>query len=353
MNILPGNSLAMLKADLSEMAVEATMIDVRPASSTPLLATLGGIPCQLELGHWPIERIDALIAGGLAESIGERVTRIARSFIRLPFLFESRRPLPPRHRLPVRFDAFDCFTFVLTVLALASARSVPDFVQRLADLRYSDPSNIDSHPETGTVLDFVEEALLLKAVGGGILRDITAELGQRRCRRFDVTLSPVRRSLGVDPHEMWATPKMGKRSIGGEILGKESFAIFEDGGFVRAGDILLMSRRGGASGGHLVDHVGFVDVVGGVSHILHCTRNFAFHPSSQPQGGGSYTRLFYDRERRREQIGVGIPGNYVGDRHSFMLRGASVYGYSVGERRSLRDYLEATFSFVVVLRPVG
>ena len=312
--------------------------------------SIAGLSCQVELGTWRRESIEALLAGRPGESMPARIARIAWAFAGTPFQFESRRPLPPPGRLPVRLGAFDCYTFVMTVLALASARSMEGFVRNLARLRYRDPAAIDSHPESGTIFDFAEEALLVNAVRLGLLRDVTGEVAGS-WHRVATVLAPVRRDAAVDPAELWATPKLGAAPIAARVIEKADFGCFDRAGALRRGDVLLMSRSDPASG-HIVDHLGFVDLKDDIPYLLQCTRHFARHDRPQPQGDGLHARVFYDSERRLEQIGVGIAGHYAGDGHTIQMMGTPLFGYDAGSKRPLRDYLDGAFSSAVVLRPV-
>jgi acyl carrier protein len=339
------------------LAAMARLIDTpetgdRPAVAQPasVLVRVGEMDCQLELGTWSLARIEELVAPRPGEAMDARMARIAWAFGGSPFQFESRRPLAAPGRLPVRLGAFDCFTFVLTVLALATAASAEGFVRRLAELRYRDPLALDSHPETGNIFDFAEEALVVNGIGRGLLRDVTAEVaGAAGCREVSAVLHPVRRQATVDRDELWATPKLGPRPIALRLIEKADFGCLEEPSRLRPGDVLLMSR--GAATGGIVDHLGFVAVENGRTHLLQCTRHFALHPTAQPPGAAAYTGIFYDGERRREQIGVGIAGSYAGDEHAIKVNDVSMFGYRVGDKRPLRDYLDGAFSRVAVLRP--
>jgi hypothetical protein len=70
-------------------------------------------------------------------SIGQRIKLISARFVGYPYL---RNPLigsPTKPEVFVsRLDGFDCVTYIETVLALAGARSVEDFLIRLRGIRY-------------------------------------------------------------------------------------------------------------------------------------------------------------------------------------------------------------------------
>jgi condensation domain-containing protein/N-acetylmuramoyl-L-alanine amidase-like protein/phosphopantetheine binding protein len=323
----------------------------QPASR---LTMLGGLPCHLELGSWKLEQLDDLIAGRGNVAAADHLHRIAWAFAGTPFQFETRRPLPVGNRLPIRLGAFDCFTFVLTVLALAAAGDINDFARLLAALRYKDSreQGLDSDPEHGTIFDFAEEALLVNAVERGLLLDVTPDIAAGSSLEFvETQLSPVRRAAELDPLELWATPKLGRRTISAGFIPHASFGCLDDGASLRNGDIVLMSR-GGSPGGQIIDHLGFVHVDNGQTHLLQSTRHFAYHPPpDSPPAAGGYTGIFYDEERRREQIGVGIGGGYLGDAFTLYQGSLPLFGYRSGERRLLSDYLRGAFTRCLVLRP--
>ncbi|MDB5553451.1 MAG: Peptide synthetase [Rhizobium sp.] len=318
------------------------------------LTMLGGVPCYLELGSWKLEELEGLIASRSGGSASDHLHRIASAFVGTPFQFETRRPLPIGKRLPVRIGAFDCFTFVLTAIALAAASEINEFPRILANLRYKESreQGLDSDPEKGTIYDFAEEALLINAVERGLLRDVTSEIAAGAGVEFvETQLSPVRRAPELDPLELWATPKLGGGVISAAFIPRAAFSCLDDATALQNGDILLMSR-GNSPGGQIIDHLGFAHVEEGRTHLLQSTRHFAYHPTPEsPPPFGHYTGIFYDTERRCEQIGVGIGGSYLGDEFTLYQGGLPLFGYRSGERRLLSDYLQGAFARLLILRP--
>jgi hypothetical protein len=342
------DSLAAMAA-LAETAVSRLATEAPPVKA---LTRIGGLSCQFELGVWTMRELEALIAPRVGEGVGARVARIGWAFAGSPFQFESRRPLPPKGALAVRLGTFDCYTYVLTVLALAQSASLGDFVRRLAELRYRDISQIDSHPETGTVFDFAEEALIINGTRRGLLLDVTAEIaGIHGCERVASVLESIRRVPEVDPDELWATPKLGNQEIVAGMIPRERFHCLSEPGRLRAGDVLLMSR--GQIAGGFVDHLGIVDMDDEGPHLLQCTRHYALHSEAQPADGGRFTGVFYDDARRCEQIGVGVAGAHAGDESALMIGGLVMHGYESDGKRPLIDYLEGAFQGVIVLRPTS
>jgi acyl carrier protein len=316
---------------------------------------VGGIPCQLELGSWTVNKLDRLIRkfNKTHPNAAERFSRIAWQFWGTPFQFESRRPLPLPGRLPVRFGSFDCITFVYTSLAAAAAKNFEDFVHKLYLLRYdkSKGGYIDSHPESGNIFDFAEESLLLNAVEQGFLRNVTSEIAAgAELKNLSSTLFPVKRALTVDPMELWATPKLGRPVIAADFLPVAELRHVDYTSRLVSGDIILMSR-GNVDQGYLIDHLGISWVESGETNLLQSTRHFAWREEDGTSVDTPYTGIYYDPERKREQIGVGLAGLYAGDSVSFEREGIQYFGYHAGTRRTMRNYLEDNFKYFLVLRP--
>src|SRR5215470_14805286 len=76
------------------------------------------IEAQLELGpQWTISRVQNLLKTA-PDHPNARIEFIAHQFIGTPFIFESNLPIPPKGRIRVRLESFDCITFIYTILAL-------------------------------------------------------------------------------------------------------------------------------------------------------------------------------------------------------------------------------------------
>ena len=314
---------------------------------------IGGIPCQLDMGIWTRSSIDELFRSAEGLSGAKRVHHFATAFLRTPFQFESRRPLPLPGRLPIRLGAFDCITYVYTVLAMATARDFEDVARTLYSIRYADTGTgqIDSHPETGNIFDFAEESILVNAVERGLLRDVTESVAAgcyvEVVRR---ELVPIQRAHALDPMELWATPKLGSRPIEGRFISSEDLAKLDLATVLQSGDLVLLSRAV-PNTSHVIDHVGFAEVDGTASYLLQATRHFACHASSMIGLSGTFTNVFYDAEHRFEQIGVGVTGPFAGDHLTFERDGLPFFGYIAGARRTLVDYVNSNFKLVSILRP--
>jgi hypothetical protein len=99
--------------------------------------TLKGIETPLGLDTAEAERI--LQAAGAETDLGARVARISESLLGQPYLEGSLgggADLPEEFR--VYLDAFDCVTYMETVLALARARTTEEFIDAVRRIRYQD-----------------------------------------------------------------------------------------------------------------------------------------------------------------------------------------------------------------------
>jgi hypothetical protein len=82
-----------------------------------------------------VERV--LKSAGAATDLGERIVRISESFLGRPYVEGSLGGgADLTEEIRVSLDAFDCVTYIETVLALALARTVEEFVDRIREIRY-------------------------------------------------------------------------------------------------------------------------------------------------------------------------------------------------------------------------
>lgn len=73
------------------------------------------------------------------KSIGERMKYVSGRLLGLPYLANPLIGSPHTpEEMVTRMDAFDCTTYLQTVLALALAKSPDDFTGKLRDIRYAD-----------------------------------------------------------------------------------------------------------------------------------------------------------------------------------------------------------------------
>lgn len=84
-----------------------------------------------------VDRIHRLVAG--EPTIAHRLHKIADLFLGCPYVIDPLIGGPEvPEKLVVQFEAFDCVTFIESVLALAKSRSKTGFVTELKRTRYRD-----------------------------------------------------------------------------------------------------------------------------------------------------------------------------------------------------------------------
>jgi hypothetical protein len=116
--------------------------------------------------------------------IGERISAISEAMMGTPYLNDATgEATAPDFDPPVRYDAFDCLTFVEEVLALALSADERGAAEIRNSLRYG-------HGETPAYENrqhFMLQQWVPGAIESGWLRDITAELGETRLLEKTVT----------------------------------------------------------------------------------------------------------------------------------------------------------------------
>lgn len=85
------------------------------------------------------EQLQEIYSNIYTNNLSQRITLISRAFINTPYLLGAlgEGPDAPFDQNPLyRTDAFDCVTFVDTVLAMAKAKNLEQFKRVILDMRY-------------------------------------------------------------------------------------------------------------------------------------------------------------------------------------------------------------------------
>ncbi|MGH9847313.1 MAG: N-acetylmuramoyl-L-alanine amidase-like domain-containing protein, partial [Blastocatellia bacterium] len=140
-------------------------------------------------------------ARGLA-SVAGRARLISSRFIGLPYIVHPLAGSPDApERLVIRFDGFDCITYIETVLALSLARSVQEFPAKLREIRYE-----DGLVEWSKRLHYTSD-WAAHQVRRGLLRDMTQGEGavvREKTLSFIQGLKPKTIKLRYYPKEQFA-----------------------------------------------------------------------------------------------------------------------------------------------------
>jgi hypothetical protein len=119
--------------------------------------------------------------------VGTRLQVATQPLLGAPYV---RSPLgegrPPDSDPVLRFDAFDCTTFVETALALVDCDAGP-VASVLQTIRYRSPD-----PRFASRRHLMASQWVPDLVASGRLRDVTAELHREQARRLEYVLSPRR-----------------------------------------------------------------------------------------------------------------------------------------------------------------
>jgi hypothetical protein len=120
--------------------------------------------------------LDSLFARVKGTTIEERIDSAGMAFYGLPYMDaplgdgpSSRFDQGPLYR----FDAFDCTTYVETVLALATAKKASEFEKRLIRIRYRDGRVSFVDRNHFPCVDWIAQN-----THSGLLTDITTEIGK-------------------------------------------------------------------------------------------------------------------------------------------------------------------------------
>ena len=116
--------------------------------------------------------------------LGQRIAAISEALMGTPYLNDAAgEGAAPDFDPPVRYDAFDCLTFVEEVLALSIAADPRGAAAIRDSLRYG-------HGETPSYQNrqhFMLQQWIPGAIAAGWVKDITAELGETRLLEKTVT----------------------------------------------------------------------------------------------------------------------------------------------------------------------
>jgi cell wall-associated NlpC family hydrolase len=201
------------------------------------------------------------------EEIGDIIAAIGTSFIGTPYVAHSLEVPGPEH-LVVNLHAFDCTTFVESVLALSrcirlGTPTFPAFQLQLQHLRYRD-GQIHGYPSRlHYFIDWIGDN-----EKKGVVRNITGELGGVEVTKpidFMTTHTDAYRQLGEKENlDAVALVEHRLSSHPYAVLSRQAIAPTEAN--LKNGDIIALAT---AMKGLDVSHVGFALRSGNVVKFLH------------------------------------------------------------------------------------
>ncbi len=178
-------------------------------------------------------------ARAVASTAG-RAKLISSRFIGVPYIVNPLAGSPNgSERLVVRFDGFDCITYVETVLALSLARDVREFTAKLAEIRYE-----NGQVEWAKRLHYTSDWAAYQ-VRRGLLRDMTQDEGaviREKTLSFIPGLEPKTIKLRYYPKEQFGY--VSRWLTDGDLIyflsTRRNLDFFHVGFVFREGDRLLI-----------------------------------------------------------------------------------------------------------------
>lgn len=242
------------------------------------------------------------------------------------------------------------------MLALSISSNFNEFVDNLYKIRYlaTDDYLIDSDPDTGNILDFAEESLILNATNLGFLTDITEEVaGDTEFQDISVELKRFQRYSFLDKHNTYVTPRFGERVFTSKFISVDMLEKI-DAKKIRNGDIILLSEgpitKKNITSPVLISHLAIAHIEDGEIYFYHATRHFYWRPDANSETPPSYTGIFLDKERKKEIIGTAHAGIFAGEDTETEYDGLIYFGLNQKIKRPLRDFAGRLFKGIKILR---
>ena len=315
----------------------------------------GDIKLELELGGFTVGKVNALLRAAHKEHPDDASARVAfivdRHLLRAAFEYESISDALPAGTMRVRLSSFGCTSFVLYSLALGAARDFEELVHTLRQIRYQDTltRGVDNHGVTGNKLDFAYNMIVARAVGLGLLEEITAEVaGKVPTRLYRTRITPRRRIAEHDPRRTKIQPKLNANKVVAlRMISRANFAIM-DRSKINSGDVIIYSRvdRGTPVGTKvMVGHLAMALKVDGEIYMTHATRDYVFRPRANKSSKPYSTGVYYKDDPRFEQLGVSraIMPTTEAAGINFVSRKGGVrrkyWGYREGKLRPIHHYM--------------
>jgi hypothetical protein len=140
------------------------------------------------------------------------------------------------------------------------------------------------------------------------------------------------------------------------MLSRKAFTRM-DRSRIKSGDILLFSRiKPGAPARKqlMFEHATVALNQDGEIYMFHASRDYVWRPHAKPGDEPQASGVYYLKDPRREQLGVGTATYFVKDQRGrrMRLKGQIYHGYTPDRLRPVYDYLAGVrIQGVAVLRP--
>ena len=183
---------------------------------------------------------------------GTRLERISAHLLGSPYLSNPLGGGPrARESLVIRFDGFDCVTYVETVLALKDVRAAVEFSDALRQMRYANGA-VAWHSRNHYMLDWIRNNQRR-----GIVKNIT--IGPRtttRTRRLSLIKELRAKTLTFRVFPKQAQARIRRLAESGDIMlfasTRRDLDVFHMGFIIKRGDQLWL-RHASRTAGRVID----------------------------------------------------------------------------------------------------
>ncbi|HJQ24114.1 MAG TPA: N-acetylmuramoyl-L-alanine amidase-like domain-containing protein [Blastocatellia bacterium] len=186
------------------------------------------------------------------DEFGKRMERLSARLLDAPYLSNPLGGGPDApESLGIRFDGFDCVTYVETVLALAGSRTVEEFGDALREMRYAD-GKVDWRNRNHYMADWVKQNRRR-----GIVKDMTnGPRAVTRTRRLSLIRELPARTVTFRVFPKRALAHLRRVAATGDIAlfasTRRNLDVFHMGFIIKRGDDVWL-RHASRSAGRVVE----------------------------------------------------------------------------------------------------
>ena len=179
---------------------------------------------------------------------GERLERVSARLLEAPYLSNPLGGGPDaRESLVIRFDGFDCVTYVETALALACAGDADQFGDRLREMRYSG-GEVDWRSRNHYMLDWIKNNRRR-----GVVKNLTdGPRAVTRTRRLSLIKELPAKTVTFRVFPKRALAQVRRLARTGDIAlfasTRRNLDVFHMGIIIKRGDEVLLRHASRAAG---------------------------------------------------------------------------------------------------------
>jgi hypothetical protein len=170
--------------------------------------------------------------------------------------------------------------------------------------------------------------------------------------RRSTKLKRVRRTVAFDKDQRFVTPRRGPHQMDTHFIPSSELHYIDEQ--FRDGDIVLFMKDASALEGEpgqvMIRHLAILKRNEGRVLLIHSTRNFGWRPDANANTPASHTGVYYDQDRRCEQLGVEFCGTFAGSHLTIKTPCDSYFAMNQTRKRSLAEYATSNFDGIKILR---